>query len=70
MPKVDQDVKVMRDEITREDKRRDGGPGSRNRSDVGGIEEAVEEGEGEVEVEDDDSAEVDNNQVGVKVSGA
>lgn len=62
----------MRDEITREDKRRDGGPGSRNRSDVGGIEEAVEEGEGEgeVEVEDDDSAEVDNNQVGVKVSGA
>lgn len=54
IPKVDQDVKVMRDEISRDDKRRDGGPGSRNRTDVGGIDEA---GEGEGEVEDDDSAE-------------
>ena len=53
IPKADQAVKVMRDEISREDKRRDGGPGSRNRTDVGGIDEAGEgEGEG-----DDDSVE-------------
>lgn len=45
-PKVDQDVKVMRDEIQRDDDRRDGGPGSRD------IRRGMTE-VGEVEGEDD-----------------
>jgi hypothetical protein len=65
----------MRDEISRDDKLRDGGPGSRNRSDVGGIDEAGEgegDGDGDGEVEDDDSAdasaEAEDNLPGVKVA--
>lgn len=72
VPKVDQDVKVMRDEISRDDKLRDGGPGSRNMNNVGGIDE-VGEGEGEGEGEDDDSVEAsgeaEDNPPGVKVAG-
>lgn len=61
--KVDQDVKVMRDEIQKEDSRRDGGPGSRDdrRGLVGGgspetllEQEDEEEGEeGDVEGENE-----------------
>ncbi|KAJ3573205.1 hypothetical protein NP233_g2581 [Leucocoprinus birnbaumii] len=72
--KVDQDVKVMRDEMQKEDSRRDGGPGSRDdkligvhRSleTVGDEEEGDEEGEdeeeeGEGEHEGDVSAEGDS----------
>jgi hypothetical protein len=57
----------MRDEITRDDKSRDGGPGSRN---IAGI---VETEEGEGEGEDDDSAEASveagDNPPDSKVSG-
>ncbi|KAF5382610.1 hypothetical protein D9615_002964 [Tricholomella constricta] len=47
-PKVDEDVQVMRDEIKRDDDRRDGGPGSR---DIIGNRTSIEE---EEDVEDED----------------
>jgi len=67
--KVDQDVKVMRDEMQKEDSRRDGGPGSREDKlvvhrglpSVGDddledeIVEEGEEGEGDVSVEGNSS---------------
>ncbi|KAF8964219.1 hypothetical protein BDZ97DRAFT_1904526 [Flammula alnicola] len=63
--KVDQDVQVMRDEIQKDDNRRDGGPGSRDGGRFGSVNggEAPEEDEGEGEGEDDDEP------VGVKVAG-
>lgn len=60
-PKVDEDVQVMRDEIKRDDDRRDGGPGSR---DTGVVIE--EEDDGEDEDEGDDNA---DSAPGVKVAG-
>jgi hypothetical protein len=58
-PKVDQDVRVMRDEMQRDDDRRDGGP-SQGEDDERGIEE---EGDG------DDDGEEDEGTSGVKVAG-
>lgn len=58
-PKVDQDVKIMRDEIERDDERRDGGAGGSR----GG--RLIEEG-------DDDDMEGDDGEEyspGVKVPG-
>lgn len=75
-PKVDQDVKVMRDEIKRDDDRRDGGPGSRDNGSgagAGGMEE-MEDGEDD----EDDGAEGEGegegegsvvNGLGIKVAG-
>jgi hypothetical protein len=57
--KVDQDVKTMRDEMEKEDHRRDGGPGSRETRGFTGITE-------EFEVEDEND---DDEPVGIKVSG-
>lgn len=51
-PKVDQDVAVMRDEIQRDEARRDGAGGRRDDHDRGGIEE---EEEGEEEGDPDDA---------------
>lgn len=59
--KVDQDVKVMRDEMQKEDSRRDGGPGSREAMGFTGI----PEGDPEDEVEDEN----DDEPAGIKVSG-
>ncbi|KAF9013468.1 hypothetical protein BDQ17DRAFT_1343480, partial [Cyathus striatus] len=60
-PKVDQDVKVMRDEIQKDDDRRDGGPGSRDDPNrVVETEEADEDdenGEGDGDADDDDDDE-------------
>lgn len=58
-PKVDQDVKIMRDEIERDDQRRDGGAGSsQGRA-------ADDEGDDD----DMDGEEVEEDGPGVKVSG-
>ncbi|KAF8650141.1 hypothetical protein AX16_005376 [Volvariella volvacea WC 439] len=65
--KVDQDVKVMRDAIQRDDERRDGGPGSRDVTGMAGVAE-----DHEVEGEDDDEPEdtgTTSSPVDVKVSG-
>ncbi|KAF9468571.1 hypothetical protein BDZ94DRAFT_677681 [Collybia nuda] len=69
-PKVDQDVKVMRDEIKRDDDRRDGGPGSRdNGSGAAGMEE-MEDGEDEEEEGGDGEGEgTSANGLGIKVAG-
>lgn len=68
--KVDQDVKVMRDAIQKEDSRRDGGPGSREDKlvrrglDVGeDLLEQDEDEEGEGEESGDVSAEGDSLDV-------
>lgn len=55
--KVDQDVKVMRDEMQKEDSRRDGGPGSRDDKLIGsrrGLETVDDEEEGDEEGEDEE----------------
>ncbi|KAG5648277.1 hypothetical protein DXG03_004847 [Asterophora parasitica] len=61
-PKVDADVQVMRDAIKRDDDRRDGGPGSRDR---GEGERQIEEDEDE----DDDGEGEDSQQIQGKVAG-
>lgn len=48
-PKVDQDVAVMRDEIQRDEARRDGSGGRKDTHDRGGIEEGEEGEEGDAE---------------------
>lgn len=58
--RVDQDVKTMRDEMEKEDHRRDGGPGSRETRGFAGISEDPED-----EVEDEN----DDEPAGIKVSG-
>ncbi|KAF8895405.1 hypothetical protein BD779DRAFT_725427 [Infundibulicybe gibba] len=67
-PKVDQDVKVMRDEIQKDDDRRDGGPGSRDdRRGLAGVGEEVNEGDGD---EDEDAEDEGDDVVsGLKVAG-
>jgi len=60
--KVDHDVKTMRDEMEKDDNRRDGGPGSRETRGFTGINE---EGDPEDEVEDEN----DDEPAGIKVSG-
>lgn len=67
--KVDQDVQVMRDEIQKEDNRRDGGPGSRDdrRGLVSSPEEAEEallEAEEDEEGEESASGEGGSTEVG------
>lgn len=62
--KVDQDVKTMRDEMERDDNRRDGGPGSRETRGFTGINEDPED-----EAEDEAEEEVDDEPAGIKVSG-
>jgi len=59
--KVDQDVKFMRDEMQKEDSRRDGGPGSREERGFAGI----AEGDPEDEAEDEN----DDEPAGIKVKG-
>lgn len=63
-PKVDEDVQIMRDEIKRDDNRRDGGPGSRRDSattGTGGIEE---------EEDDDEENDADGDEpVDTKIAG-
>ena len=59
--KVDQDVKIMRDEMEKDDNRRDGGPGSRE---TRGFTD-MDEGDPEEEGEDDN----DDEPAGIKVSG-
>jgi hypothetical protein len=61
--KVDEDVRVMRDEIQKDDIRRDGGPGSR---DDGRFNSINEDGDGEDEGDDDGD---DGDKPGVKVAG-
>ncbi|KXN88218.1 hypothetical protein AN958_07677 [Leucoagaricus sp. SymC.cos] len=68
--KVDQDVKVMRDEIQKEDSRRDGGPGSRDdkiRRGLVGEEllEQDEEEEGEVSAEGEGEGDVSADSLDV-----
>lgn len=53
LPKVDEDVKTMRDEIQKDDIRRDGGPGSRDDR-LGMIETPPDADVGEDDGEDDD----------------
>ncbi|PPR00202.1 hypothetical protein CVT24_004905 [Panaeolus cyanescens] len=60
--KVDQDVKVMRDEIQKDDSRRDGGPGSRNDA-------RFTVAEGDPGEEDDAEDDNDDEPTGVKVAG-
>ncbi|PPQ89640.1 hypothetical protein CVT25_013827 [Psilocybe cyanescens] len=69
--KVDQDVQTMRDEIQKDDNRRDGGPGSRNDRRFGAVNdgEPVEEGEEEDENENEHENELDDERAGVKVAG-
>jgi len=62
--KVDEDVQHMRDEIQKDDSRRDGGPGSRK--DTSRFDN-VEEHDAVEEVEDED--ENDDEPVPVKVAG-
>lgn len=62
--KVDQDVQVMRDEIQKDDNRRDGGPGSREDRRYGTVDE-----EGEQHDEDEGAGESDEEPEGVKVAG-
>jgi hypothetical protein len=66
--KVDEDVQVMRNEIQKEDNRRDGGPGSRK---AGRFNSVNEEGDGEDEGDDDgDGDDGDKyDEPGVKVAG-
>lgn len=64
-PKVDEDVKVMRDEIQRDDNRRDGGPGSRDRR---GMDAVEGDGDGDGDDGEDDEDEGDDTP-GVKVAG-
>jgi hypothetical protein len=45
--KVDQDVQVMREEMQKDDKKRDGGPGSRDDRQAEALLEAAEDDEGE-----------------------
>lgn len=71
--KVDQDVQVMRDEIQKDDSRRDGGPGSRDskiRRGLVGDEllEQVEDEEGEGEGEEGEG-EGDEGEADVSVEG-
>ncbi|TFK40595.1 hypothetical protein BDQ12DRAFT_721229 [Crucibulum laeve] len=68
-PKVDQDVKVMRDEIEKDDIRRDGGPGSRD--DRRGIVETAEPDEEGAEGDDDvaEDGDDDDEPAGIKVAG-
>jgi hypothetical protein len=69
-PKVDQDVKVMRDEIKRDDDRRDGGPGSRDNGSGGpGMEDGEDEGEDDEEEGGEGEGEPERNGLGIKVAG-
>jgi len=56
----------MRDEIQKDDNRRDGGPGSRDNRQFDGV---VEEGDHAEEGEDDDEPDNDDEPIGVKVAG-
>ena len=62
--KVDQDVQVMRDEIQKDDNRRDGGPGSRDGGRFTGVENEGEPDDDEGEDENDDEP------AGIKVCGS
>ncbi|KDR82738.1 hypothetical protein GALMADRAFT_238243 [Galerina marginata CBS 339.88] len=63
--KVDQDVQIMRDEIQKDDNRRDGGPGSRKDRAF----ENVVEGDAAEEGEDEDDNDNEDEPIGVKVAG-
>lgn len=63
--KVDEDVQVMRDEIQKDETRRDGGPGSREDRHFNSVNE---DGDGEDEGDDDDDGDKDD-EPGVKVAG-
>ncbi|KAF9565690.1 hypothetical protein CPC08DRAFT_704394 [Agrocybe pediades] len=64
--KVDQDVQIMRDEIQKDDHRRDGGPGSRDKGAFDGVPEEADQVE---EGEDEDEADNEDEPIGVKVAG-
>lgn len=61
LPKVDEDVKTMRDEIEKDDIRRDGGPGSRD--DKRGIVEAGADAGEDDDGEDDGEEETNEIKV-------
>ncbi|KAF8158337.1 hypothetical protein B0H34DRAFT_656780 [Crassisporium funariophilum] len=65
--KVDQDVQVMRDEIQKDDNRRDGGPGSRDGTRFGRVNEG--DPNEEEDAEDENENENDDEPSGVKVAG-
>lgn len=67
--KVDQDVQIMRDEIQKDDNRRDGGPGSRNDRRFGAVNEGEPVEEDENEDENENENELDDERAGVKVAG-
>ncbi|KAH9480467.1 hypothetical protein JR316_0007067 [Psilocybe cubensis] len=67
--KVDQDVQIMRDEIQKDDNRRDGGPGSRNDRRFGPVNEGEPVEEDENEDENDNENDLDDESAGVKVAG-
>jgi len=64
--KVDEDVQVMREEIQKDDIRRDGGPGSREN---GHFNSVTEDGDGEDEGDDDGDDGDKDDEPGVKVAG-
>jgi hypothetical protein len=76
--KVDEDVQAMRDQIQRDDDRRDGKGKGKGRASVGMVDEpeAIGEGEGELDedtiavgVESPEAYEEDFGGVGIKVAG-
>ncbi|KAF8908912.1 hypothetical protein CPB84DRAFT_1766327 [Gymnopilus junonius] len=69
--KVDEDVQHMREEISKDDSRRDGGPGSRKDTSRFDNVAVAEEAEGAEEAEDEDDNDNDNDDeaIAVKVAG-